>query len=103
MAKKIFTIQLMDKEFTVKTDEPRERMDQVVAFVNNYLKRIKTQNPFKDRTTISLLAVLNITSEYIETKENKFKFERKVREKIDHLIKLIDNFLQDGSCGVRDQ
>ncbi len=93
MVEKIFTVQLLEKEFTVRTNEPTGRMQKIVEFVNDYLTKIKTQRPFKDRTTISLLAVLNITGEYLELKEEKLALEKEVEKKANYLISLIDQYL----------
>ncbi len=103
MGERVFTVQLMDREFTIKTNEPSERMQKVVELINEYLSKIQAQRPFKDRTTVSLLTALNITSEYVEVKENKLAFEREVKEKARQLISLVDNCLKEASCGVRDR
>jgi len=99
----IFTVQLLEKEFTIKTNEPAERMQRIVEFVNDYLTKIQSQRPFTDRLIISLLAALNITGEYMEVKEEKLALEKEVEKKANYLINLIDQYLEEVPCGVRDQ
>lgn len=103
MRRNLITVQLFDKEFTIKTEETPERMERVVDLVNKYLVDIQKQKPFKDRTTVSLLTALNIAVEYMETQERHAALGKEVNVKANYLINLIDNFLKEVPCGVRDR
>jgi len=99
----LITVQLFDKEFTIKTEESPQRMEKVVDLVSKYLNDIQKQKPFKDRTIVSLLTALNIAAEYMEIQERHIALENEVNVRTNYLINLIDDFLKKVPCGVRDQ
>jgi len=98
MKQNFITVRLFDRELTIKTEEPPEKIEKIVNFVNEYLEHIKKQKLFRDRVSINLLALLNIALEYEEMKE---KYQN-INGRVAYLVRLIDNFLEKDTCGVRD-
>ncbi len=102
MDENIIKICLLNKEFSVKSQESKEHVLTVANLVNDYLNKIQRNKPFGNKLNLALLAALNISSEYVKIKEEYENFEREVMHRVGRLVDQIDEYLKRYPCGVCD-
>lgn len=97
--KKTFKIEIVGREYFLKSDEADEVIEQIKNYINGRIKEI-TENVTKNisSTNVLVLLALNIASDYIKDK-NKRDVQRKfVQNKSKKAIETIDQILMKYSA-----
>ena len=90
----IVTIELFGEEFNFKLGEQIKDAGNIALSFKEYVaqaeQHIKYASSDRKKLTVLLLAGMNLAKDYHMLKEEHFKLEEKVAEKISSLIKRID-------------
>jgi cell division protein ZapA len=87
-------VEILGREYTLKSDEGEERVKRIAEYVNDRLKRISESTKTLSTLNLAILAAMDIANEYFEVLEGQSDLTRKV-EKIElksgRLIEMIDS------------
>src|SRR3972149_8996993 len=92
--KNIVRVEILGREYTVKSDEEEERVKKVAEYVNEKLKKISEKAKTASTLNVAILAAMDIANDYFEAVEGHGDLTRRV-EKIEmrsgRLIEMINS------------
>ena len=92
--KNLVQVEILGREFTVKSDEGEERVRKIAEYVNEKIKNISENTKTISTLNVVILAAMEITNEYFGALEGRSDLTRKV-EKIEkesgRLIEMINS------------
>jgi cell division protein ZapA len=92
--KNLVRVEILGREYTVKSDEGEERVRKIAEYVNEKIKKISESTKTLSTLNVAILAALDIANEYFEELEGHGDLSRRV-EKIEmksgHLIEIINS------------
>ena len=92
--KNFVRVEILGREFTVKSDEGEDRIRKIAEYVNEKLKKIAENTKTISTLNMAILAAMEIANEYFEAIEGHNDLTRKV-EKIEkesgRLIEMINS------------
>ncbi len=92
--KNLVRVEILGREYTVKSDEGEERVRKIAEYVNEKIKRISENTRTISTLNVAILAALDIANEYFEALEGHGDLSRRV-EKIEtksgRLIEIINS------------
>ena len=80
--KNLVRVEILGREYTVKSDEGEERVKKIAEYVNEKLKRISENTKTISTLNVAILAAMDIANEYFEVLEGHNSLTQKV-EKIE--------------------
>jgi cell division protein ZapA len=87
-------VEILGREYNIKSDEGEERVRKVAEYVNEKIKRISESAKTISTLNVAILAAMDIANEFFEFQEGHSNLTRKV-EKIEvksgRLIDMIDS------------
>lgn len=94
---KLLTIELFGQRYTFRVEKETLRVNEVADLLVKEVKQIESQTSTSSTSpskfTILTLAALNITSNYIELKQQHVELKQKISNGCTSLIKQIDPIL----------
>jgi cell division protein ZapA len=75
-------VEILGREYTLKSDEGEERVRKVAEYVNEKIKRISENAKTISTLNVAILAAMDIANEFFEFQEGRSNLTRKV-EKIE--------------------
>jgi cell division protein ZapA len=75
-------VEILGREYTLKSDEGEERVRKVAEYVNEKIKRISENAKTISTLNVAILAAMDIANEFFEFQEGHSNLTRKV-EKIE--------------------
>ena len=92
--KNLVRVEILGREYTVKSDEGEERVRKIAEYVNGKIKKISENAKTISTLNAAILAALDIANEYFEALEGHGDLSRRV-EKIEmksgRLIEIINS------------
>ena len=92
--KNLVRVEILGREYTVKSDEGEERVRKIAEYVNEKIKKISESAKTLSTLNVAILAALDIANEYFEALEGHGDLSRRV-EKIEmksgRLIEIINS------------
>lgn len=92
--KNLVRVEILGREYTVKSDEGEERVRKIAEYVNEKIKKISESTKTLSTLNVAILAALDIANEYFEALEGHGDLSRRV-EKIEmksgRLIEIINS------------
>jgi len=92
--KNLVRVEILGREYTVKSDEGEERVRKIAEYVNEKIKKISETTKTISTLNVAILAALDIANEYFEAREGHGDLSRRV-EKIEmksgRLIEIINS------------
>lgn len=82
-----FKIDLLGREFFLKSDEKKEDLDQVTKYINDSISTAKDTIKTPTDINVLLLSCLNMASEYVKKKK---RYDNKVSELQSRINKIIE-------------
>ena len=79
---------ILDEEFTLSSDQPKERIASIAGYVDSRMKEIGERLPKATFKKIAVLTALNIAEELFLLRENTAEA---AQVKIDQMIRKIDS------------
>lgn len=93
-------VNIMSKDYTLKSDDSVEHMERVSEFVKKKISDIKSKNRRLNTTTLAVLTALNIADEYFKVLEYNEELEKRVespeyelriiKDKLHHITREFD-------------
>ncbi len=92
--KNLVRVEILGREYTVKSDEGEERVRKIAEYVNEKIKKISESAKTLSTLNVAILAALDIANEYFEALEGHGDLSRRVEKiemKSDRLIEIINS------------
>lgn len=92
--KNLVRVEILGREYTVKSDEGEERVKKIAEYVNEKLKKISESAKTVSTMNVAILAAMDIANDYFEAVEGSSTLIRTVEQmerKSDRLIEMIDS------------
>ena len=92
--KNLVRVEILGREYTVKSDEDEERVKKIAEYVNEKLRRISDNTKTISTLNVAILAAMDIANEYFEVLEGHSNLTQKVEKievKSSRLIEMIDS------------
>jgi cell division protein ZapA len=89
-------VEIFGNEYSIKiTDESQiQYIKEISRYVDQKMKEISQKTSIVSIPKLTILTALNIADEYFMLKNQKMKEEKKNLEKIDEIIKLLDEAIK---------
>jgi cell division protein ZapA len=89
--KNVIRVEILGREYVVKSDEGEERVKKIAQYVNQKIKDISESTQTVSTMNAAILAAMNIANEYFQILEEKKNYRQDFESKAEHLIALIDD------------
>jgi len=83
-------VQILGREYTVKSDEEEERVRKIGEYVNQKIEEVAESSKSVSTLNIVILAALNIANDYFRALESQKKFSQTIEVKFGRLIEMIN-------------
>ncbi|MCX5912557.1 MAG: cell division protein ZapA [Deltaproteobacteria bacterium] len=93
--KNLVRVEILGLEFVVKSDEKKERVEKIAAYVNQKIREISGGPQTVSTLNAAILAALNIADDYFKVLEEKGSHRQDYEGKAEHLIAMIDARIQE--------
>jgi cell division protein ZapA len=95
--KNLVRVEILGREYVVKSEEGEERVKRISAHVNQKIKEISEATPAVSALNAAILAALNIANDYFQILEEKRNYGKDVDIKTERLIAMIDDRMKQSS------
>ena len=95
MMKNAIRLEILGREYTVKSDEGEERVKKIGEYVNQKIQEITEGTKTISTLNATILAALNIANDYFEMLEKQNEFIRTVQDKSGRLIEMIHSAIKE--------
>ncbi len=92
--KKVYTLNILGNELTLKSEDPPEHVDAVLKFVNQKISELQSKSKALPPQMIAILCALNIADELIKIQKEKNMTFAKYNAKINKLNEEISEALK---------
>jgi len=89
--KNLVRVEILGREYTVKSDEGEERVKNIAEYVNRKIKEVSEGGQTVSTLNLAILAALNIANDYFEAIEDKNTFWRTIEARSGRLIEMINS------------
>ena len=89
--KNLVRVEILGREYVVKSDEGEERVKKIAAYVNLKIKEISESTQTVSTLNAAILAAMNIANDYFQVIEEKKTRRQDYESKAEHLIAMIDD------------
>lgn len=83
-------VQILGREYTVKSDEEEERVRKIGEYVNQKIEEVAESTKTVSTLNIVILAALNIANDYFRALESQKNFTQTIEVKFGRLIEMIN-------------
>jgi len=88
--KNLVRVEILGREYTVKSDEGEERVKNIAEYVNRKIKEVSEGGQTVSTLNQAILAAMNIANDYFEAIEDKKTFCRTIEARSGRLIEMIN-------------
>lgn len=92
--KNLVRVEILGREYTVKSDEGEERVKNIAAYVNGKIKEVSESSQTVSTLNLAILAALNIANDYFEAVEGQKSFWQSVEARSGRLIEMINSKIE---------
>lgn len=92
--KKIYKLNILGNELTLKSDDSQEHVDNVLNFVNQKISEFQSKSKSLSPQVIAILCALNIADELIKLKKEKEMTFEKYNARLIKLNEVISEALK---------
>jgi len=85
------TVQIGGQRFALRGDQDEKNMREMAAYVDSRMKELQKQTRTADTQSLAVLAALQITEELFKERQERIELKRRVREKSDALLRLVES------------
>ena len=89
-------VEILGREYTIRSDEGEERVKKIAEYVDEKLKKISESTRTTSALNAAILAAMDIANEYFEAQEGRMILHQRVEEietKSGRLIELINAWI----------
>jgi len=87
---KLVRVQILGREYIIKSDEEEERVGKIAEYVNQRIKELAEGTKTISTLNVVILAALNIANDYFKALESQRKFTQTIEAKSGRLIEMIN-------------
>ncbi len=87
----ISKVEIMGREYTVRSDEGEEWVSQIAEYVNSKIKEVSENTKTISTLNIAILTALNIANDYFKLSEAQKQFKERFESSSTRLVRLIDS------------
>jgi cell division protein ZapA len=88
--KNVVRVEILGREYTVKSDEDPGRVEKIAAYVNQKIREISGASQTASTLNAAILAALNIADNYFRILEEKGSRRQDYESRAEHLIEMIE-------------
>ena len=92
--KNLIRVEILGREYTVKSDEGEERVKDIAAYVNRKIKEVSESGQTVSTLNLAILAALNIANDYFKAVEGQKNFWQSIEARSGRLIAMIDSKIE---------
>ena len=96
MIKNGVRLEILGREYTIKSDEGEERVKKIGEYVNRKIQEIGEGAKAISTLNVAILVALNIANDYFELLEKQNELTRTVQDKSGRLIEMIYSAIKEG-------
>jgi cell division protein ZapA len=89
--KNFVRVEILGREYTLKSDEGEERVRDIAEYVNRKLKEVSEGGRTVSTLNLAILAAMNIANDYFEALENQKEFFRTIEARSGRMIEMINS------------
>lgn len=89
--KNLVRVEILGREYTVKSDEGEERVKNIAAYVNRKIKEVSESSQTVSTLNVAILAALNIANDYFEAVEDQKTLSQTIEARSGRLIEMINS------------
>ncbi len=89
--KNLVRVEILGREYTVRSDEGEERVKKIAEYVNQKIKEISEGTQTVSTMNAAILAALNIANDYFQILEEKKTARQDLDTKTERLIARINH------------
>jgi cell division protein ZapA len=89
--KNFVRVEILGREYTLKSDEGEERVRDIAEYVNRKLKEVSEGGRTVSTLNLAILAAMNIANDYFEALENQKEFFRTIEARSGRMIEMISS------------
>jgi cell division protein ZapA len=89
--KSLVRVEILGREYMVKSDEGEERVKKIAEYVNQKVKEISESTQTVSTLNAAILAALNIANDYFQILEEKKIYREDLDSKTERLIARINH------------
>ena len=78
--KNLVRVEILGREYTIKSDEGEERVKKIAQYVNEKLKKISESSQTLSTHNAAILAALDIANDYFEVLEGRTSLSQKMEK-----------------------
>lgn len=94
---KNYTIQVLNDQYVIKTDEAQEQVDEAAQLVNALMYEIVEKNKYIDHKKAAVLAALRVASQLVDLQTHQASVQRREQELADMIQKQLSFGMQKRS------
>lgn len=92
--KNLIRVEILGREYTVKSDEGEEQVRNIAAYVNRKIKEVSESGQTVSTLNLAILAALNIANDYFKAVEGQKNFWQSIEARSGRLIAMIDSKIE---------
>jgi cell division protein ZapA len=92
--KNLIRVEILGREYTVKSDEGEERVKAIADYVNRKIKEVSESGQTVSTLNLAILAALNIANDYFKAVEGQKNFCQSIEARSGRLIAMIDSKIE---------
>ena len=86
----LVSVEILGREYTVKSDEGEDRVKKIAEYVNRKIKEISENTQTVSTLNVAILAALNIANDYFQVVEDRRLLNQAIETRSGRLIEMID-------------
>ena len=83
-------IEILGREYFVKSNEGEERVKEIGDYVNRKIKEIAEGSKTVSTLNVAILVALNIAEDYFKAMEDQKQFENNIARKTSQIVDMIN-------------
>ena len=92
--KNLIRVEILGREYTVKSDEGEERVKDIADYVNRKIKEVSESGQTVSTLNLAILAALNIANDYFKAVEDQNIIWQSIEARSVRLIDMIDSKIE---------
>jgi len=89
--KNLVRVEILGREYTVKSDEEEERVQKIADYVNQKMKEVLQAVKSVSTLNVAILAAMEIANDYFTSEEAQRMIAQVIDSKSSRLIAMIDS------------
>ncbi len=88
--KNLCRVEILGREYTLKSDAGEERVRKIAAYVNHKIQEVTENTQTVSTVNVAILAALNIAEDFFQSVEEKNRMQGGIAARSGRLVEMID-------------